>query len=213
MEVSYFKEGTVSNDHWITSYCPYRSYDLIHIICNIWYVTYQLDHMVHMSGKFRRNIIFHTIPKTIHESMSEVLRFTTNHLSVSESVQESEVLTLNSCVFFFKCYSCVFFWILKSKPRFPSESRVNLSVQVYLRKSYHTILNIILYYIIYFLDFSRFSGFCRFWFYHHWNQHSFLPLLTCFHVILIKFSINYRYFISRKRESPKTGQDDRNRQK
>ena len=95
MEVSYFKEGSVSNglDHWITSYCPYRSYDLIHIICNLSYVTYQLDHMVHMSGKFRRNIIFHTIPKTIHESMSEVLRFATNHLSVSEPVQESEVLT------------------------------------------------------------------------------------------------------------------------
>ena len=55
--------------------------------------------------------------------------------------------------------------------------------------------------------------FCRFWFYHHWNQRSFLPLLKGFHVIPIILSINYRYFISRKPESPKTGQDDRNRKK
>ena len=41
----------------------------------------------------------------------------------------------------------------------------------------------------------------------------FLSLLTGFHVISMKFSVNYRYFISRKRESPKTGQDDRNREK
>ena len=33
-----------------------------HMISFISYVTYQIDHMVHMSGKFGRNIIFHTTP-------------------------------------------------------------------------------------------------------------------------------------------------------
>ena len=64
-----------------------------HMISFISYVTYQIDHMVHMSGKFGRNIISNAYK--LHESISELRTPKFSDLSVSESVQESEVLTQN----------------------------------------------------------------------------------------------------------------------
>ena len=58
--------------------------------------------------------------------------YTTKPCSYISSVYDIEMLPefalvplFNSCVFFFDCNSCVFLWILKSKPLFLSESLIN----------------------------------------------------------------------------------------
>ena len=85
---------------------------------------------------------------------------------------------------------------------------MNLSVQVYLRKSYHTILNIILYIFSIFLGFPVYVGFDFITI-----EISVLDYPKTVFIIIMQLSMIYRLFISRKRENPKPGQDVGNRKK